>query len=201
VAHLDFGGLTIDYDERVLEPRPWTAAQSRWAAELARDAPYGPVLELCSGAGHIGLLTARLTDRPLVCVDVSAAACELTRANAATAGLDVEVRQGAMDQVLAPDERFPVVVADPPWVPRAEVAAYPEDPVLAIDGGTTGLDLVRSCLEVIATHLAPSGSAVLQAGPGALGGAAASVVASVPALRLVEHRAYERGTLLRLERA
>ena len=58
---VDFEGLRIEYDEHVLAPRPWTAAQSRWAAELIRVAPPGPVLEVCSGAGHIGLLavTAR----------------------------------------------------------------------------------------------------------------------------------------------
>ena len=51
-----FGTLSIDFDDRVLEPRPWTAAQSTWAADLMRGAPAGPVLEVCAGAGHIGLL-------------------------------------------------------------------------------------------------------------------------------------------------
>ena len=66
---VDFGGLRIEYDARVLAPRAWTAAQSRWAAELIRTAPPGPVLELCAGAGHIGLLAVTLAPRPLVCVD------------------------------------------------------------------------------------------------------------------------------------
>ena len=51
--------LEISYDQRVLEPRPWTAAQSRWASSLFRVLPPGPVLELCAGAGHIGLLAVR----------------------------------------------------------------------------------------------------------------------------------------------
>ena len=46
---MDFGGLRIAYDSRVLEPRPWTAAQSEWAAEILQAAPGGDVLELCSG--------------------------------------------------------------------------------------------------------------------------------------------------------
>ena len=50
-----------------------------------------------------------------------------------------------MDVVLDPHERFAVVIADPPWVPRADTGRYPEDPVLAIDGGDDGLDLARAC--------------------------------------------------------
>ena len=74
MSSLDFAGLHIEYDEHVLEPRPWTAEQSRWAADLIREAPPGPVLELCSGAGHIGLLAVTLAPRSLVCVDVDSTA-------------------------------------------------------------------------------------------------------------------------------
>ena len=74
--HLAFGPLTIAFDERVLRPREWTAAQSAWAADLMTSAPDGPVLELCSGAGHIGLLAVLLSSRPLVCVDASSVACD-----------------------------------------------------------------------------------------------------------------------------
>ena len=71
IAEIDFGGLSIRYDERVLEPRPWTTSQSRWAAELLRDTPPGPLLELCAGAGHIGLLAVAYQPRDLVMVDIS----------------------------------------------------------------------------------------------------------------------------------
>ncbi|NLE98960.1 MAG: methyltransferase, partial [Propionibacterium sp.] len=71
---VDFDPLQIEYDERVLAPRPWTRMQSEWAAEIALRAPDGPVLELCSGAGHIGLEAARLSGRALVCVDQNPAA-------------------------------------------------------------------------------------------------------------------------------
>jgi hypothetical protein len=66
---VDFEGLLIEYDDRVLVPRPWTAEQSRWAARLIRTGPPGPVLELCAAAGQIGLLAATLSPRPLVSVD------------------------------------------------------------------------------------------------------------------------------------
>ena len=54
--HLAFGSLTIAFDDRVLRPREWTAAQSDWAATLMATAPAGAVLELCAGAGHMVIL-------------------------------------------------------------------------------------------------------------------------------------------------
>lgn len=196
---VDFGGLRIEYDERVLTPRAWTEAQSRWAAELVETAPPGPVLELCSGAGHIGLLAAKLTGRSLVCVDASPVACEHLRRNAARAELRVDVREGYMHEVLDADERFAVVIADPPWVRRDEVTTFPEDPVLAIDGGDDGYDLVRRCLEVIDAHLLPGGAAVLQVGPDQAEGVE-TLVAAYGDLRVGEVRTFERGALVRLDR-
>lgn len=159
-----FGRLDIEYDERVLRPRAWTARQSRWAQELLLVAPPGPVLELCCGAGQIGLLTVSAVRRPLVCVDLNPVACEYARRNAAAAGLAdrVEVREGDVGDVLRPDELFAVVVADPPYLPPREAAAHPDDPVLAIDGGPDGLVVARQCVAVIRDHLLPGGSALLQ---------------------------------------
>jgi methylase of polypeptide subunit release factors len=126
-------------------------------------------LELCAGAGHIGLLTLAMADaRPvrLVTVDVNPAACEHTRRNAETAGLGdrVDVRLGRIEAVLAPDERFDIVIADPPWVARSETDRHPDDPLVAIDGGVDGLEVVRDCLRATERHLVPGGSLVLQLG-------------------------------------
>ena len=163
---VDFGPLRISYDDRVLAPRPWTIEQSRWAAELAKSAPEGRLLELCCGAGHIGLATISAVRRRLVCVDVDPVACEYTRLNADLAGLGglLEVRTGPIEGVMLPDELFAGIIADPPWVPRAEVGRFPEDPVTAIDGGPDGLDKARTCVRAVADHLMPGGFAVLQLG-------------------------------------
>jgi release factor glutamine methyltransferase len=196
---VDFGGLRIEYDERVLEPRSWTAAQSEWAARLIRTAPPGPVLELCAGAGHIGLLAAKLAPRTLVCVDACHVACSYLRRNAARAGLRVDVREGRMDEVLEADEQFAVIIADPPWVRTDEVDTFPDDPVTAIDGGTDGLELARGCVEVFADHLVVAGSGLLQVGPGQ-GPLVERLVAAHPDLVVVASRDFPRGTLVQVDR-
>ena len=197
-----FGHLTIRFDERVLRPRAWTTAQSAWGAELLRDAPPGPVLELCSGAGQIGLLTVAGTDRCLVCVDLNPVACGYIRRNAADAGLaeQVEVREGGIDEVVAPDERFALVVADPPWVRRHDTGRFPEDPLLAIDGGDDGLSVAWLCVRAASQHLLPGGSALLQLGTREQAETVGRGLAEHGDLVLAEVRDYERGVVARLLR-
>ncbi|HEX5920107.1 MAG TPA: RsmD family RNA methyltransferase [Nocardioides sp.] len=201
---LAFGSLTIAFDDRVLRPREWTAAQSEWAADLMTTAPGGTVLELCAGAGHIGLLAVAASARRLLCVDANPVACDYARANALAAGMAerVEVREARLQEALAEEERFPVVIADPPWVPREETGRYPEDPLTAIDGGDDGLDVARDCLAVIDGHLAVGGSAVLQVGTRAQ----TDVLRREPCftesrLVMVEVRQQVRGVLARIDRA
>jgi methylase of polypeptide subunit release factors len=203
-SHLTFCGLSIAYDHRVLEPRPWTEAQSQWAAELLPDAPAGPVLELCAGVGHIGLGAVREGDRDLVMVDVNPVAREFALENAAANELAprVEFRLARIDEALGEDERFPLIIADPPWVRSAETSRFPADPVLAIDGGDDGLDLARTCVDLIDAHLAVGGSALLQLGPDGQAEVIAAYAAqrSGGALTVAQTRTFERGVLVQLTR-
>lgn len=201
---IEFGTLSIQFDERVLRPRRWTTAQSAWASALLRDAPEGPVLELCAGVGHIGLLAMAGQSRQLVLVDSSQIACDHAAANLEQADVQcpVEIRCGRMEDVVADDERFALIIADPPWVRSGDTDEHADDPVHAIDGGEDGLDLARTCVELIGRHLADRGSAVLQLGSVDQVAAVSDQLADHPelALRIAEHRAYDDGVLVRLVR-
>ena len=202
VQAVDFGGIRIRFDDRVLRPREWTTAQSWWAASLLPQLPDGDVLELCSGAGQIGLLAITGSRRRLVCVDVSPVAAAYTRQNAEGAGLheQVTVREGPMAEVLHSGESFPMIIADPPWVPRSRTSTFPDDPLLAIDGGEDGMTIVRECVSVITNHLRAGGAALLQLGSNEQ---AAQVAEMLEGSDLVagELREYgDRGVLLRIDR-
>jgi methylase of polypeptide subunit release factors len=131
------------------------------------------------------LAAAARTGRPAVLVDASAEACRWARHNAAANGLAdrVEVRHARFAEALRPGERFPLILADPPYVPSAEVARFPEDPVLAIDGGVDGLDLHRDLVAVIAGHLSAGGLALVQARGAPQAAAVAGMAAGHPGLR------------------
>jgi release factor glutamine methyltransferase len=200
--HTGFGPLQIGFDARVLRPREWTTAQSDWAADLLPRLPVGPVLELCAGAGQIGLLAVLHSTRRLVCVDADETACHFTRANADGARMAdrVEVRHARLEEALGPEEAFPLIIADPPWVPRLDTGRFPEDPITAIDGGDDGLDVARSCLRVIQDHLAPGGSAILQLGNADQVAALGREQTSSEGLQFVETREHARGVLVQIDR-
>ncbi|HWM75667.1 MAG TPA: methyltransferase, partial [Nocardioides sp.] len=165
--------------------------------------PEGPLLELCCGAGQIGLAAISVVRRRLVCIDVDPVACEYTRLNADLAGLGglLEVRTGELEGRLLPNEVFAGIIADPPWVPRADVGRFPEDPVTAIDGGPDGLDLARACVRTAADHLMPGGFAVLQVGTRPqVDRLAAELLEDDRRLRVEEVREFEHGVLVRLDR-
>lgn len=159
-----FSGLSILWDERVLEPRGWTAAQSHWVADLAAEAPPGPILELCCGAGHLGLLAARATGRLLVQVDSDPVAVAYARLNAERARVRSDVQCVDIRRPSVGEATYPLVLADPPWVPTADITRFPDDPPLAIDGGAAGSDLATACMEHAAQRLHPAGHLVLQIG-------------------------------------
>jgi methylase of polypeptide subunit release factors len=69
-----------------------------------------------------------------------------------------------MESALTEHETYPLIIADPPWVPHRRIGDFPEDPPLAIDGGDDGLRLARACVRVIDDHLRPDGAALLQLG-------------------------------------
>lgn len=159
-----FGPLTIAFDQRVLRPRPWTLLQAEWAAELSPRLPDGRLVEVCAGAGQIGLAAAAMSGRRALLLDADPAAVEFARANAAEAGPAVvaETRRYELGEPLEPPETFPLVLADPPYLTSRQTSAWPEDPRSAIDGGPDGLRLIRACLDFAARHMPTGGAMLLQ---------------------------------------
>lgn len=159
---VDFGPIVVEYDDRVLEPRPWTVEQATWAADLATSVSSGEILELYCGAGHIGLAAARLSGRTLVQVDDNAHACAWAAHNAVQLSIESDVRCAAAARALRAHEQFPIVIADPPYLRSDQVDHFPEDPIHAVDGGIDGLVEIEVALQLMSTHTTRDGAALLQ---------------------------------------
>jgi release factor glutamine methyltransferase len=159
-----FGGLDIAWDHRVLGPRPWTIEQSAWAAELAGRTNL-PILELFAGVGHIGLAAARASGSALTQIDADPVACAFARRNAARAQLfdRARVRCAELPEAVPCDERYGVIIVDPPYIARDRVAEYLGDPPHTIDGGADGLKPARAVMDAVAERH-PDTHVVLQLG-------------------------------------
>lgn len=167
-----FWTLDLAVRPNVLDPRPDSEAVVRLA--LRRNvAAARRILDLGSGSG--ALLCALLAEAPAafgVAVDLSADACAATAANLAATGFAerAAVLRGAWGAALAAP--FDLVVSNPPYIPRAELAGLEpavraHDPALALDGGPDGLDAYRALLPHAARLAGRAGEIVVEIGAGA----------------------------------
>jgi release factor glutamine methyltransferase len=169
----EFYGHRFRVDARVLVPRPDTETLVEVALNRTRARSlYGRALDLCTGSGCVAIAFAR--ERPtwkVSGVDLSAAALSLARENSVRLGAAFSTRWLVSDafSALNPNERFELVTANAPYIPRADIEGLDADvrdfePRLALDGGADGLDLIRRLVLEAPAYLAPGGVLALEVG-------------------------------------
>ena len=167
----EFYGRSFSIDASTLDPRPDTETLVEAALGLVdREAPLN-ILDLGTGSGCILItLLAELTQASGVGVDVSLRALELARANAHALGVGTRASFAASDWLEAVEGSFDLVVANPPYLSAADMAALaPEvrdhDPRPALDGGPDGLSAYRRIVPGLRKALHPGGFALFEVGP------------------------------------
>jgi SAM-dependent methyltransferase len=134
--------------------------ESLWLARALPGQPAGRrVLDVCAGSGLQGFLCAARGATRVVLLERHAEAVAAARFNAAFNGLDrvVEVRASDLGAALAADERFDLVVCNPPFMPVMEDVDYPA----CGDGGLDGTTVLRRIFRALPSWLAENGEAVL----------------------------------------
>jgi release factor glutamine methyltransferase len=106
-------------------------------------------------------------------VDISGEALQLARENARRHGVAERIHlcRGNLLSGVRPGGRFALVVANLPYVPRAEWEVLPRDiwefePKEAIVAGDDGLELLRPLARQAHDYLEPGGWLALELGPG-----------------------------------
>lgn len=174
IGEATFAGLTFAINEDVLIPRSPIAEliEEHFAPWLDRE-HVGSVLDLCTGSGCIGIACAMAFPDALVDLsDISPAALELAVRNIDRHRLDDRVRALRADVYDGLDgERYDLIVSNPPYVSRAEMATLPDEyghePVLALEAGEDGMDVVARILRGAAEALRPGGILVVEVGASA----------------------------------
>ena len=169
-----FRGLDLAVGPQVLIPRPETEGLVEAVLTVLRDelsrwrAPR--VLDLGTGSGAIALaIAAEWPAAHVTATDASETALDVARANAEACGLAGRVRllSGDWFDAVGADERFEVVVSNPPYIAErerdtieAQVREF--EPAQALFSGSSGLDALRVIVDEAPRHLVAGGLLALE---------------------------------------
>ena len=174
LGHVEFYGLDLLCDERVLIPRPETEAVVTVALKSlpVPTRGYQPiVIDIRTGSGNIALAIAH--ERPdvhVVATDLSANALEVAKANRERHNLLDRVRLVRAKSLTA----FPhglnadLIVSNPPYVPdhdpEVQQSVHDFEPHVALYAGSDGTEILRDLIESSRHALRPNGALVCEVG-------------------------------------
>ena len=161
VGWADFCGHRFAVDPGVFVPR--YRSQFLAAEAIALAQPGAVVVDLCCGSGALGATVAAAhANIELHAADIDPVAVRCARRNLEP--INGTVYQGDLFHPLpaALHCRINILIANVPYVPTAEIALLPaearvHEALVALDGGTDGLDLLRRVTAIAPSWLAPGG--------------------------------------------
>ncbi len=176
VGHQEFWSLDFIVTPDVLIPRPETERIVELALEAFPEGRQGQPVRVCDvGTGSGCLAIALASEWPaarITAVDVSEAALRVAIANAERCGVSGRISFVCSDLFEALDDRpFDLIVANPPYLSDAELAAaQPElaaEPRTALTSGHDGLSTIRRLLAQVRSRLVPGiGRFLMEIGAG-----------------------------------
>ncbi len=175
----EFLGLRIVVEPGVFVPRRRTELLARHAATLA--ARGSVVVDLCCGSGAVGAaVLAAVPGIELFAVDIDPAAVRCARRN-----LTGTVYEGDLYDPLPGSVRgrLDVLVANAPYVPSGAVDLMPpearlHEPLVALDGGADGLDVLRRVITAAPSWLSAGGHLLFETSTRQCGDAVDAVAAA-----------------------
>lgn len=170
----EFWGMEFKVTPDTLDPRPDSEILVERALAFAKTHPVRRILDLGTGTGCLLLAILReLPDAQGIGVDLNHGAVDVSRENAARLGLANRVQfiQGDWFTPLGGDDRFDMIVSNPPYIPEKDVESLaPEvrnhDPILALSPGPDGLEAYKIIFSGLKNRLLPGGAAFFEIGFG-----------------------------------
>lgn len=167
-------GVSFYVDERVIVPRSLIAeviadgSIDYWLHDTTHR-----VLDLCTGNGSLAVIAAlTYPETDVTGADLSPDALAVARINVDKHELQDRITLVESDGLRAPALQvrgpFDLILCNPPYVNAQSMAALPTEyqaePVLALAGGTDGMDFVRTLLAEAPAVMAPGSVLVLEIG-------------------------------------
>ncbi len=171
VGRRDFYGRRFHVTPDVLIPRPDTEALVDHALPCIPADADCRVLDVGTGSGVIAITIAAERPRTMVtATDISEAALRVAQENARRIGCADRISFEQID-LLDPKARYDVVVSNPPYVSRSELAALQaeireHEPLSALEAGEEGLDVIQALLATAPRAMTAGGDLLIEVGAG-----------------------------------
>lgn len=152
-----------------LIPRPDTEVLCENAIRELKTG--GSVADLCTGSGCIGIsmLIYREDISSMLLCDISKEALNVAKKNAIanTVSKKCTFLQGDITRDL-PNTKFDMIVSNPPYIPSKDIeglsSEVKKEPMLALDGGEDGLDIIRFLIGEGLSYLNKNGKMLIEFG-------------------------------------
>lgn len=127
LGETDFFGLTFYLDDSVLIPRPETEELVQWIVDLVKNESL-KILDIGTGSGCIAVtLAKKLPFAEVHAWDISRDALGVARKNADKNGVHLFLAEKDILQESVSDEKFDIVVSNPPYVTEFEKGEMQEN--------------------------------------------------------------------------
>lgn len=126
------------------------------------------ILDIGTGSGAIAISVCKETGAKTTAVDVSEKALEIAKQNAKLNQVDITFIKSDLFENIS-DLKADIIVSNPPYIETAEIdKLMPEvkefEPILALDGGESGLDFYERIINDAGRHLNPGGKLFFEIG-------------------------------------
>jgi len=178
IGKKEFRGLEFEVNKSVLVPRPETETLVETAIDIiqknTQDAPVISILDLCTGSGAIAIsLKNERQACEITATDISPNALNTAIRNAEKllGGNLIKFLQGDLYDALPcpPPAVYSLIVSNPPYIPSDEIqtlsAEVQNEPRVALDGGISGLEIIKRIIDKAPDHLQKNGFLLLEADP------------------------------------
>lgn len=171
VGRAYFAGMEFEVTEDVLVPRsPIAELVADGFRPWVKPERLRRVLDMCTGSGCIGIASAAYLPGVRVdLADISPEALQVAGRNLRRHGMEGRVCLFESDLFASvPNERYSLIVANPPYVPAGSVSGLPgeyrAEPEIGLVSGADGLDAPLSILLDAGRYLCEDGVLVCEVG-------------------------------------
>ena len=164
-------------DENVLIPQPDTEILVEEAIKILKEKFFQKnkinILDLCTGSGAIivslGKELEKISEKyNFYGTDISEKAIEIAQKNANSNNVNVKFYLGDLFESINVNEKIDLIVSNPPYIETDVIKTLSlevqKEPIIALDGGITGLDFYKRIAKESKKFLTTKGYLILEIG-------------------------------------